>query len=264
VVTAQELGAKDQINVGIAVATDQALVVPVLHDAADRTLEQIAGRRQELVAAAREGRLRPADIEGGTFTISNLGMYGVDSFDAIVNAPQVAILAVGRIADRVVALDGIEIVKTAGEIVTTGVVVPAPCTVTDEPLATSLLKISRAVPSIVMRASPPENHNSPSWTMNCRSMRGAAIFASISAFLVFDWFFVQPYHQFTVSDPGEWLSLLLFLLTGVTPDELSLFDTQEDWENHLADLLSQPDSVSRRLSIQWTEAVIQEMRERES
>jgi len=51
---------------------------------------------------------------------------------------------------------------------------------------------------------------------------------------------------------------------GVTPDELSLFDTQEDWENHLADLLSQPDSVSRRLSIQWTEAVIQEMRERES
>ena len=100
-----------RINVGIAVATDQALVVPVLHDAADMTLEQIVSRRQELVAAAREGRLRPTDIEDGTFTISNLGMYGVDSFDAIVNAPQAAILAVGRIADRVVALDGAAVVR---------------------------------------------------------------------------------------------------------------------------------------------------------
>jgi pyruvate dehydrogenase E2 component (dihydrolipoamide acetyltransferase) len=68
------------------------------------------------VAAAREGRLRPADIEGGTFTISNLGMYGVDSFDAIVNAPQAAILAVGRIADRVVALDGAAVVRPTMQI----------------------------------------------------------------------------------------------------------------------------------------------------
>ncbi len=105
-----------RINVGIAVATDQALVVPVLHDAADRTLEQVVRRRQQLVAAAREGRLRPADIEGGTFTISNLGMYGVDSFDAIVNAPQAAILAVGRIADRVVALDGVAVVRPTMQI----------------------------------------------------------------------------------------------------------------------------------------------------
>jgi pyruvate dehydrogenase E2 component (dihydrolipoamide acetyltransferase) len=100
-----------RINVGIAVATDEALVVPVLHGVPDRTLEQIASRRQELVAAARAGRPRPADIEGGTFTISNLGMYGVDSFDAIVNAPQAAILAVGRIADRVVAVDGAAVVR---------------------------------------------------------------------------------------------------------------------------------------------------------
>jgi pyruvate dehydrogenase E2 component (dihydrolipoamide acetyltransferase) len=107
---------ESRINVGIAVATDQALVVPVLHDAADRTLEQIVGRRQELVAAARKGRLRPADIEGGTFTISNLGMYGVDSFDAIVNAPQAAILAVGRIADRVIALDGAAVVRPTMQI----------------------------------------------------------------------------------------------------------------------------------------------------
>jgi pyruvate dehydrogenase E2 component (dihydrolipoamide acetyltransferase) len=107
---------ESRINVGIAVATDQALVVPVVHDAADRTLEQIVSRRQELVAAAREGRLRPADIEGGTFTVSNLGMYGVDSFDAIVNAPQAAILAVGRIADRVVALDGAAVVRPTMQI----------------------------------------------------------------------------------------------------------------------------------------------------
>ena len=99
-----------RINVGIAVATDQALVVPVVHDAADRTLEDIARRRRELVSAARDGRLRPEDIEGGTFTVSNLGMYGVDSFDAIVNAPQAAILAVGRIAERVVARDGAAVV----------------------------------------------------------------------------------------------------------------------------------------------------------
>jgi pyruvate dehydrogenase E2 component (dihydrolipoamide acetyltransferase) len=107
---------ESRINVGIAVATDEALVVPVLHDVPDRTLEQIASRRQELVAAARAGRLRPADIEGGTFTISNLGMYGVDSFDAIVNAPQAAILAVGRIADRVVALDGAAVVRPTMQI----------------------------------------------------------------------------------------------------------------------------------------------------
>lgn len=94
------------INVAIAVATDDGLIVPVVHDADRLELYEIAARRQELVAAAREGRLRPEDVTGGSFTISNLGMYGVDSFDAIVNAPQAAILAVGRIADRVVAVDG--------------------------------------------------------------------------------------------------------------------------------------------------------------
>jgi pyruvate dehydrogenase E2 component (dihydrolipoamide acetyltransferase) len=94
------------IHVAIAVATDAGLVVPVIHDADTLDLDAIATRRREIVAAAREGRLRPDDVSGGTFTISNLGMYGVDSFDAIVNAPQAAILAVGRIADRVVPIDG--------------------------------------------------------------------------------------------------------------------------------------------------------------
>ena len=94
------------VNVGIAVAVDDGLVVPVVHGADWRSLADVTTRRIELVEAARAGRLRPDDVAGGTFTISNLGMYGVDSFEAIVNAPQAAILAVGRILDRVVPVDG--------------------------------------------------------------------------------------------------------------------------------------------------------------
>jgi pyruvate dehydrogenase E2 component (dihydrolipoamide acetyltransferase) len=88
------------VNVAIAVATDAGLVVPVVHDADQLTLPDIAARRAAIVEAAREGRLRPDDVTGGTFTISNLGMFGVDAFEAIVNAPQAAILAVGRITKR--------------------------------------------------------------------------------------------------------------------------------------------------------------------
>lgn len=94
------------VNVGVAVATDDALVVPVIHDADRQTLAEISNRRRELTEAARAGKLRPEDVQGGTFTISNLGMYGVDAFQAIVNQPQAAILAVGRIAERPVAFDG--------------------------------------------------------------------------------------------------------------------------------------------------------------
>jgi len=98
--------AGERVNVAIAVATDDGLVAPVIHDADRLDLPAIAARRREVVAAARAGRLRPDDVAGGTFTISNLGMYGVDSFDAIVNAPQAAILAVGRIVERIVPVDG--------------------------------------------------------------------------------------------------------------------------------------------------------------
>jgi pyruvate dehydrogenase E2 component (dihydrolipoamide acetyltransferase) len=94
--------AQEDINVGLAVATEEALVVPVIHGADRLGLAELVARRQELVEAARAGRLAPVDVQGGTFTVSNLGMYGVDAFLAIVNAPQAAILAVGRIADRVV------------------------------------------------------------------------------------------------------------------------------------------------------------------
>jgi len=104
------------VNVAIAVAIDTGLVVPVIHAADRMHLEAISARRATLVAAAREGRLRPEDVSGGTFTISNLGMYGVDSFDAIVNAPQAAILAVGRITDRVVPVDGLPAVRPVLEL----------------------------------------------------------------------------------------------------------------------------------------------------
>jgi pyruvate dehydrogenase E2 component (dihydrolipoamide acetyltransferase) len=95
-----------EINIGLAVAVDNGLVVPVLHRADALGLAEIATRREDLVTRAQAGRLRPADVQGGVFTISNLGMYGVDAFSAIVNPPQAAILAVGRIADRVVPVGG--------------------------------------------------------------------------------------------------------------------------------------------------------------
>jgi pyruvate dehydrogenase E2 component (dihydrolipoamide acetyltransferase) len=99
------------VNVAIAVATDDGLVAPVVHGADTLDLAAISARRREIAEAARAGRLRPADVQGGTFTISNLGMYGVDAFQAIVNAPQAAILAVGRIADRPWAAGGELVVR---------------------------------------------------------------------------------------------------------------------------------------------------------
>jgi pyruvate dehydrogenase E2 component (dihydrolipoamide acetyltransferase) len=94
-----------EVNIGLAVAVEDGLVVPVIHNADKQGLGQLAARRAEFVAKAQAGKLSPDDIGGGTFTISNLGMYGVDAFNAIVNPPQAAILAVSRIADRVVALN---------------------------------------------------------------------------------------------------------------------------------------------------------------
>jgi pyruvate dehydrogenase E2 component (dihydrolipoamide acetyltransferase) len=103
--------AHEEVNIGLAVATDAGLVVPVIHGAHRLDLPAIAARRRELVEAARAGRLAPDDVQGGTFTVSNLGMYGVDAFLAVVNAPQAAILAVGRIAERVVPVDGAPAVR---------------------------------------------------------------------------------------------------------------------------------------------------------
>jgi pyruvate dehydrogenase E2 component (dihydrolipoamide acetyltransferase) len=93
-------------NVGIAVATPAGLVVPVLRRVERTSISEIAAARADLVSRARDGKLQLRDLEGGTFTISNLGMYGIDQFIAVLNPPQVAILAVGSIEERPLALDG--------------------------------------------------------------------------------------------------------------------------------------------------------------
>jgi pyruvate dehydrogenase E2 component (dihydrolipoamide acetyltransferase) len=97
---------QEHVNVGLAVAVEAGLIVPVLHDADQLDVAAIAVRRAALVEAARLGRMKATDLQGGTFTISNLGMYGVDLFTAIINEGQAGILALGRIADRVVAVKG--------------------------------------------------------------------------------------------------------------------------------------------------------------
>jgi pyruvate dehydrogenase E2 component (dihydrolipoamide acetyltransferase) len=98
--------ANSGVHVAIAIATDDAVVAGVIHHADRLSMAEIGVRRKELIDRARAGRLQPADISGATFTISNLGMYHVDAFTAIIVPPQAGILAVGAIADRVVAVDG--------------------------------------------------------------------------------------------------------------------------------------------------------------
>jgi pyruvate dehydrogenase E2 component (dihydrolipoamide acetyltransferase) len=93
-------------DIGIAVAAPQGLVVPVVHGADRLTMAQIAEVRADVVGRAREARLRAEDLEGGTFTISNLGMYEIDQFIAVLNPPQASILAVGSTRDQVVPRDG--------------------------------------------------------------------------------------------------------------------------------------------------------------
>jgi pyruvate dehydrogenase E2 component (dihydrolipoamide acetyltransferase) len=95
-----------EINISVAMAVKDGVVGAVVHKADALKLDEIAARRRDLTERARAGRLQPADISGGTFTISNLGMYKVDAFTAIIAAPQAAILAVGSISDRVVAVEG--------------------------------------------------------------------------------------------------------------------------------------------------------------
>ncbi len=83
------------VNLGLAVATDAGLTVPVLFGLADQSIAEIAVQRKDVVTRARAGKLTMKDVVGGTFTVSNLGMLGIDRFDAILNPPQVGILAVG-------------------------------------------------------------------------------------------------------------------------------------------------------------------------
>ena len=93
-------------NVGLAVAAPSGLVVPVIRNADRKSVQQIAADRADVVSRARDGKLKLDDLEGGTFTISNLGMYGIEQFVAVLNPPQVAILAVGSIEERATVVDG--------------------------------------------------------------------------------------------------------------------------------------------------------------
>ncbi len=99
-------GSREEVNIGLAVAMPDGLLVPVIHNADRLEVSAIAARRRELLENVKHGKLRSSDLGGGTFTLSNLGMYGVDLFTAILTEGQAGILAVGRIADRVVAVDG--------------------------------------------------------------------------------------------------------------------------------------------------------------
>ncbi len=100
-----------EINIGVATAVEDGLVVPVINKADRLTVSEIAAARSVLVEKARAGRLHPEDIAGGTFTISNLGMYGVDAFLAVLNPPQAVILAVGRIVERAVPVQGQVVIR---------------------------------------------------------------------------------------------------------------------------------------------------------
>jgi len=95
-----------EINIGLATAVEEGLIVPVIKRADEKGLAQIAKERKELADKATEGKLSLEELEGGTFTLTNLGMFGVDEFGAIINPPQSAILAVGRIAERPVVEEG--------------------------------------------------------------------------------------------------------------------------------------------------------------
>ncbi len=104
--TADGIRHHDYVNIGVAIAVNDGVVAAVIHNAHRATLPEIAQQRSEIAERARAGKLRPADLADATFTISNLGMYKVDQFTAIITPPQAAILAVGSIGDRVIAAKG--------------------------------------------------------------------------------------------------------------------------------------------------------------
>jgi pyruvate dehydrogenase E2 component (dihydrolipoamide acetyltransferase) len=95
-----------RIHLGMAVATDDGLIVPVIFDADQKRMSTISAEAKELAGRARERKLKPEEYTGSTFSVSNLGMFGIDQFTAIINPPEVAILAIGSIEDKAVVIDG--------------------------------------------------------------------------------------------------------------------------------------------------------------
>jgi pyruvate dehydrogenase E2 component (dihydrolipoamide acetyltransferase) len=101
----------NRVHVGVAVAVEGGLIVPVIRDADQKSLSQISSDARALIAKARTGKLAPAEFQGGTFTISNLGMFGIDQFTAVINPPEAAILAVGSTTPQPVVRDGEVVVR---------------------------------------------------------------------------------------------------------------------------------------------------------
>jgi pyruvate dehydrogenase E2 component (dihydrolipoamide acetyltransferase) len=101
----------NRVHLGVAVATDDGLIVPVIFDADRKSMREISAEVKELARLARERRLKPEQYTGSTFSVSNLGMYGIDQFTAIINPPETGILAVGRAEDKVVSMNGEFVVR---------------------------------------------------------------------------------------------------------------------------------------------------------
>jgi pyruvate dehydrogenase E2 component (dihydrolipoamide acetyltransferase) len=107
----EQIKVYEDINVGVAVATEKGLLVPVVHNADRLSLKEISSVVKSLAEKTREGKLTKEDLTGGTFTVTNLGMYGVDFFIPIINPPETAILGVGRVAEKPVVADKTVVVK---------------------------------------------------------------------------------------------------------------------------------------------------------
>jgi pyruvate dehydrogenase E2 component (dihydrolipoamide acetyltransferase) len=107
-----EIVIPDEINLGIAVADEEGLIVPVLRHAGEKSLLEISAARRDIVKRVGEGKLSPDEASGSTFTISNLGMYGVQFFTPILNLPENAILGVGQLTEQPAVLDGKICVRT--------------------------------------------------------------------------------------------------------------------------------------------------------
>ena len=136
-----------RVNVGVAVAAQDALVVPTVFDADRKGLRQIAADSRALAQRVRDGTITPPELSGGTFTVSNLGMFGIDSFAAVINPPQAAILAVGAIAERPVVRDG--------EIATAHLMRRQPRLRPPHPLRRPRRRVPRPDPGAARRAASP-------------------------------------------------------------------------------------------------------------
>ena len=108
---AEEIVLKHYVNIGVAVAVDNGLIVPNIKGAEKMRLEEISTKARELADKAKNNALQPDDYAGGTFTVSNLGMFGLDSFTAIINPPETGILAVGKIEKTPVVQDDLIVIR---------------------------------------------------------------------------------------------------------------------------------------------------------